>query len=243
MLGSDRRTWYLRQVDLFRGLTGPQIATLAAAFETRTYAPGEPIVSPGLLEERVFLVRKGAVRLFHRGPTGREVTADVVGPGRLFGVSTFFGPAQDGLLAEAITETTIHTAQGGEFLRLVWQWPTVLCNLVAQVGAQIVQTERRLDRLVAVDARGRLAAVLHRLAGDAGEEDAQGGRRITTVLTHEALGRQIGCARETVTRLLGALEAEGHIRRRGRHLVVCDPRRLATLFDGDVADGAADAAW
>jgi hypothetical protein len=33
-----------------------------------------------------------------------------------------------------------------------------------------------------------------------------------------------------VTRLLTGLEADGHVRRQGRHLLLLDPSRLAAVF-------------
>lgn len=228
--GQDERTWYLRQVDLFRGLNDRQIDQLAAALEVRSYEPGALITTPGQAEERIYVVRKGTVRLFHRGVDNRELTADLVGPGRIFGVSSLFGPAREGLLAEAATEATVCTAEGSAFLRLVSQWPQVLLNLIAQIGTQLMQTEQQLDRLVSVDARGRLAGALYRLAIDGGEDDPRGGRRILTVLTHDALGRQIGCSRETVTRMLSTLEEEGFIRREKRRIIVNDLDHLAEEF-------------
>jgi CRP-like cAMP-binding protein len=229
----DERTWYLRQVDLFRGLTGEQIDALAGTLEAHTYGPGDLIIQPGRPEERIYVVRRGTVRLFHRSADGRELTADLVGPGRIFGVSTLFGASRDGLLAEAVTAATVCTAEGGDFLRLVSGWPQVMLNLIVQIGSQLMQTEQQLDRLVSADARGRLAATLYRLAFDGGENDADGGRRILTVLTHDALARQIGCSRETVTRTLAALETEGYIRREKRRITVTSLPRLARAFSLD----------
>lgn len=235
-MDDHERTWYLRQVDLFRGLAPEQVEALAALLEQRSYRAGEAIIPVGRAEERVYVVRTGSVRLFHRNDEGRELTADLVGPGRLFGFSTLFGSPRDGLLAEAVSDVTLHTAEGSEFLRCVSQLPQVMLSLIVQIGTQVLQTEQQLDRLVALDARGRLATALHRLALDSGETDLNGGRRISTLVTHDALGRQIGCSRETVTRMLASLEADGFIRRQGRRIVVTDLDHLARTFGIEPAE-------
>lgn len=230
-MAEDARTWYLRQVDLFRGLAEPEIEALVRQLEHRRFARGELIIGPDTPMERVYVVHVGTVRLFHRGPDGREITVDLLGPGRLFGVSTLFGTTASPLLAEAVTEVWLCFGPAEEFLRLIQRWPGVLLGFIAQVGAQVVRTEQELQRVGAGDARVRLADALYRLARDAGEDVPGGGRRIGARLTHGALARQIGASRETVTRHLAALEAEGHLRREGRRLVVTDPARLREAYE------------
>jgi CRP-like cAMP-binding protein len=53
--------------------------------------------------------------------------------------------------------------------------------------------------------------------------------------THEALARQIGYRRETVSRALRALVDEGYVRQHGRRLAVTYPDRLAEDFGLDPA--------
>lgn len=226
---TDDQTWYLRDVDVLRDLDDAAVAELAAITDVQTIRAGEPIIDGRMVSERVYVVRRGTVRLYHRGADGREITVDVLGQGRLFGVSALFGPARDELLAEAATDVVLCQTEGREMLRIITRFPRVMLNLIQQVGARVLEMERRLDRIAATDARTRLASALYRLSRDAGA-DVPGGRAIQATLTHAALGRQIGASRETVTRLLAALEDDGHIRRLGRRLVVTDVARLARVF-------------
>ena len=59
----------------FRGLSESEIEELRALQETRDFRSGEPIVGPETPPEQVYLVKAGTVRLFHRGPHGREIAA------------------------------------------------------------------------------------------------------------------------------------------------------------------------
>ena len=224
-------TWYLRQVDLFRGLTEQEVEAFAALTERRTYHRGELIIGLEGPADRLYIVEQGSVRLFYRGPDGREITADVIGRGRLFGVSRLFGPALSGLLAEAATDVVVCVSDARRFLAMLRRAPAqVLRNLVEQLGAQVLEAEQRLHGVASGDARARLAGALYRLARDAAEDAPGGGRRITERITHPALARLIGTTRETVTRSLASLEADGYIRREGRRLLVVDPARLARAF-------------
>lgn len=230
-----KRTWYLRELDLFRDLSEPEIDELAQALGSQTFKPGDLIVTPDHPPERVYIVIEGTVRLFQRGPDGREVTADVIGRGRLFGISALFGPPGDGLLAEAVTPVTVCVADADGFMRLVSRWPKVMFMLALQVARRLVEVEEQLERFGSGNARLRLAATLSRLASDTHEAHPGGGRSIRPPLTHRELAARIGSRRETVTRHLAALETDGYIRREGRRLIILDLPGLRALAGEFVA--------
>lgn len=223
------RLGYLREVDLFRGLSELEIEQLASMMETRAYRAGELIVGPDTPPGSVYIVREGTVRLFHRGPGEREVTVELLGRGRLFGISALFGRPRRGLLAAAATDAAICVVEARRFLELIGQQPTLLLNLVGQLADQLIRAEERLGQVAAPDPRARLAAALLRLA--AAREPGGPGEPVYLNATQAGLAREIGVRRETVNRLIAEMEAEGYLRRAGRRLVLLDPERLATGFD------------
>jgi CRP-like cAMP-binding protein len=232
---ADDMPWSLRDVNCFHGLSPVQVEEVTALFQKRGYRPGERIVGDDRPGDQIFLVRRGRVRLFLQDPHDpgvREVTFDLVEPGGIFGVSTMFGPGIDGL--RAIAETDVEVCVGGpDTLERLAYWPRVMRNIVVQLGNRILRIEQELEGLASTNARARLARVLHALAREAAEEWPGGGRRINALPTHESLAHQIGVTRETVTRLLTKLTADGIIRRDGRHAIVTDLNRLAAEFSGE----------
>ena len=222
------RLGYLREVDLFRGLAEVEIERVAAMMEERRYRAGEPIVGPDTPPDRVYVLRQGTVRLFHRGPGDREVTVEVLGRGRLFGVSGLFGRPRRALLAAGATDAVVCAAEARRFLELVGRHPKLMLNLVGQLAEQLARAEERLGQVAAPDPRARLAAALLRLA--AGRAPAEPGGAVQVSATQAGLAREIGVRRETVNRLVARLEAEGYLRRAGRRLVLVDPERRAAAF-------------
>lgn len=229
---TDYMPWSLRDVNCFHGLSPMEVEEVTALFQKQGYRPGERIVGDDRPGDQIFLVRRGRVRLFLQDPHdpgAREVTFDLVEPGGIFGVSTMFGPGIDGL--RALAETDVEVCVGGpDTLERLARWPRVMRNIVVQLGNRILRIEQELEGLASTSARARLARVLHTLAMEAAEEWPDGGRRITALPTHEALAHQIGVTRETVTRLLAKLAADGIIRRDGRRLIVNNLSRLAAEF-------------
>jgi CRP-like cAMP-binding protein len=224
--------WSLRDVDCFHGLSPAEVEEVTSLFHTRVYRSGEPIIADDSPSNQIFLVKRGRVRLFLRDPQdpgAREVTFDLVEPGGIFGVSTMFGPGIDGL--RAIAETDAEVCVGGpDTLERLARWPRVMQNIVVQLGNRILRIEQELEGLASTSARARLARVLHALAGETAEDWPGGERRINELPTHESLAHQIGVTRETVTRLLAKLTADGLIRRDGRRLIVTNLSRLEAEF-------------
>jgi CRP-like cAMP-binding protein len=232
--------WALRDVNCFHGLSDLEVEELTSLFEARVFRRGEWIIADDSPGDHIYLVKTGRVRLFLRDthqagdPHGRELTFDLVERGGIFGVSTLFGPGINGLRARAETESEVCIGGEDTLLRLT-RWPQVIQNMVVQLGSRILRIEQELEGLASTSARVRLARVLHDRATQAAEDWPDGGRRITTPATHEHLAREIGVSRETVTRLLAKLTADGVIQREGRRLIVTDMDGLARIFQEDEA--------
>lgn len=230
-MGDDSRSlWYLQHIDLFRNLPPDAIAALAQLLVVQHFTAGELVAGPDAPRDRVYVIKEGEVRLFHRAPDGREATVAVLGEGRLFGLSDLFGSGSPGLLAQTMRDSVLCYADGQQFMSALARSPAAIVELTQQLGTQLLEVERQVERFAFTDARTRLASVLLRLTSESGEPTGEGGRRLPAGVTREAIARMIGARRETVARQLSALEAEGYIRRDGRRLTVIDPERFARDF-------------
>jgi CRP-like cAMP-binding protein len=217
----------LRGIDLFAGVPDEELDRLAARLRTRRYRAGEQIRRPEAGEDIAYVVLRGAVRLFHRGPDGREVTAAELGRGCFFGVARLFGTeVTDGPWAEATTDAVLCLARGADFRDLLHRHPVATLHATRLIAARLLEVEGQLERMSAGRARARLAGVLVGLASPTGEPPPERSW-VGAAPTHAALAREMGASRETVTRLLAGLEADGLIDRRGRRVAVPDLARLA----------------
>jgi CRP/FNR family transcriptional regulator, cyclic AMP receptor protein len=230
-------TWYIRHVDLFHGLSSREVDNLAHAASVRRFSAGQLIVGPETEPEWIYFPREGTVRLFQRDDSGQELVVERLAAGHLFGVTALFGPSPAEVLASAETDVELCAVQGSHFLGVVSHWPSALLELAQRLGFRLPEADEKLGRLTSTGTRARLARALHRLAieGEATETQSGGGLRLRAVPRHADLAEEIGASRETVTRMLARLEADGYIRRFRRQIVVPDLDRLAEDFDVDVA--------
>jgi len=80
----DRLTERLSAVDIFSPLTQEELARLASAAGSHTYAPGESIIRAGDAGDSMFVVNRGGVEV-RISDNGRPVTVASLGEGEFFG--------------------------------------------------------------------------------------------------------------------------------------------------------------
>ena len=76
--------WQLRRVPLFSALDDALFERLAEQFKPMHFGPREMIVHKGEEADKFFIVARGKVEIFDKGPTG-NVVFSVLGPGSYFG--------------------------------------------------------------------------------------------------------------------------------------------------------------
>lgn len=77
-------------VEIYDFLTTEEFNALYSALGHVTYVQDENIVAQGDLQQRLFFINKGRVKLFYRDSHGSDVLLKIVGPGEVFGVDSFF---------------------------------------------------------------------------------------------------------------------------------------------------------
>ncbi len=66
MITTVEKVLFLKSIDLFRGLAGEELATIAEIAEEQPFAAGEPVLAEGEPGDALYLVVEGALRV-HRG--------------------------------------------------------------------------------------------------------------------------------------------------------------------------------
>jgi CRP/FNR family transcriptional regulator len=209
-------------LEVIRGLAGSNSETIER---------GKTIFFPGDPAERVYLLRRGAVRLSRVYESGEEITVALLRENSLFGVlSLLTGQRSDRFYhAIAFTRVELVMAPATSVRRAIEQDASVGLLLLQGLSSRILQTETMIETLTHRDMSSRLVSFLLVLCRDFGVP-SQEGITIDLRLSHQAIAEAIGSTRVTITRLLGDLRNEGLVQIDRKKITVFDPIALSKRF-------------
>ncbi len=209
-------------LDVFRGIDGSNLDMVERS--KTIFFPGDPA-------ERVYLIRRGAVRLTRVYESGEEITVALLRENSLFGVlSLLTGHRSDRFYhAVAFTRLEMISAPAGSVRNAIETDSDIGLLLLQGLSSRILQTETMIETLTHRDMSSRLVSfllVLCRDFGVAGEK----GITIDLRLSHQSIAEAIGSTRVTITRLLGDLRNLGLLQVDRKKITVFDPIALAKRF-------------
>ncbi len=214
------KLWFVRQLDLFEGMSEGEVGRLAALLQERSCRTGESVVvRPS--GDRIYLLKSGRVRVM-----GEDIALAVLGPGQLFGTSALFGAALTRQRVVAIEDVVVCEAPVALFLAAMVSHPRLASKVVTLLARQLFELERSVERAASDTVAERLADLLLRLAR------RERGAVEVRDLSQADLARMIGASRESVSRLIAAWERAGILRARPRRVEIVDERRLRRAGEG-----------
>ena len=214
----------LRIIALFEDLPDADLARVAAACTTGTYARHEQVLGDHDATTDVFFVLSGTVRVNSYAESGREVIFSEVGAGDIFGEFA----AVDGLPRSAAvvaqSDCVLARMPAAKFLEILRQNGAVSVHLVELLVAKIRRMSERVFEVSALAVRERVRRELLRLATKGTE--FRHGIVIRPAPTHYEIAASIGSHREAVTREFNRLEEEQIIEVRRQQIRIVDIARL-----------------
>ena len=218
--------WYLKDCDLFQRLSPDQLRDLESRCRIRKFPAKTPIYLPADDADGVLLMVSGRAKICSITPDGKQSILAFVEAGEIFGELALFEPGEREEYAEAVTASTVVLIAADEMKRLLERNPSVAMGVTRLVGLRRRRIERRLKYLLFHSNRQRLIHLLLELIEQYGRQTTDG-VQLGIKLSHQDLASIIGSTRETVTVILGELQAEGLLRLGRRKIVVRDPARLS----------------
>ena len=171
---------------------------------------------------QLFLIEKGYVALRQMGRDRQERLVALLGPGDCFGEEALQPNGKWQVSAEALSLGMIRTIPGGSLALFAQHYPRLLQTILGRLSTRIEREYRRMDLMHCSDARTRAYGLLHLLATQYGEPH-EGRLWLEMPLSQAELADLVGLRRETMSRVLGSLSADGTIQRRGRRGLWLNP--------------------
>ncbi len=185
----------------------PSLRALAARGVVRTYRRGPRLMEEGDLDDAIYIIPRGRVRVFAATENGREITFGNYGTGDYVGeMSLDGGPRSASVIATEPVQCVRITRQ--TLLLHFSEDPEFALELLGKVIRRARAATLSARQLALNDVYGRLVLLLNSRALAAAD-----GVRLIPALTQKEIAGDLGCSREMVGRLLRDLETGRYISR------------------------------
>jgi len=188
----------------------------------------ETIYVPGDVEDTIYMLCEGAVKLNKTTSRGETLITDILGKKALFGGISDAETSVRNEWAVALKDGLVYRLGRKELFRIHETDPKLASRMKALMEER---RRRREDRLVAFafhTVQQRFAEALLDLVNDFGSRH-QGQYRLELLLTHETYAEFVASTRETVTTVFNRLRKNGIIDYKGRSVTVPSIDRLKEI--------------
>lgn len=222
----ELKYWYLRDHKLFWTLSMSQIKQLCIITGFKKAKKGDIIYFSSSDVPRVFLLKKGNIKIVSIDEEGNETIKDIIQKGDLFGELELDSDRNSNEYAKALTdEVAICSFLLSDFENLLLQHPNLALSYTKFVGLKMKRIKNNYANLMSKDAKTRLLTFIRDWAEREGKRD---GNRITieNYLTQNDIAQIICTSRQTATVLLKELEEKGLIYYGRKEIIIEDLTKL-----------------
>ncbi len=208
---SEQKFWYLRNHKLFSTLSNSEIDDLCIITKHKGAKKGEAIYFGEDLQNRIFLLKKGIIKIVEYNDKGDEVIKDIMQKGDLFGAIGSDDSMNKESAVTISSEAIVCSFRISDFENILAKNPDIALQYFKFLGLKLKKIENKYTNLVFKDVRSRLIAFLN-------DWTTAEGRKVgfdwvvENYLTHQDIAGLICSTRQTVTQLMRDLETEGHIK-------------------------------
>jgi CRP/FNR family transcriptional regulator len=217
---------FLKAVPLFKGLPAQDLAAVARIARREEAAKGQTLFTNASRGDTLYIVAKGAVKIFAKSGTGKTKTFAYLGPRDFFGEMALLGAGVRSAAAMALEASTLFTLRRADFEALLKRRPQLSLPLLRTLCDRLARANQEIASFTFNSVLGRTAQILINLSGQYGRKTSRG-MLIDKEFSHKELADMAGTAREMVSRVLSRFVRAGCIAAEGRRIVLTDAKKLS----------------
>lgn len=222
----ELKYWYLRNHKLFWTLSMSQIKQLCIITGFKKAKKGDVIYFSSSDVPRVFLLKKGNIKIVAVDEDGNETIKDIIQKGDLFGELTLESDVNSNEYAKALTdEIIICSFLLSDFENLLLQNPSLALSYTKFVGLKMKRIKNSYANLISKDAKTRLYQFLKDWAEREGKR-TENRVVIENYLTQNDIAQIICTSRQTATQLLNEMETKGLLYYNRKEIIIEDITKL-----------------
>ena len=222
---------FLGRTLLFGGLAPEDLEVVAATATPRLVRAGHAVFQQGGEPSHLHLVTMGWVKIGHVTGNGSPLTIRIMEPGDVPGCVAIFRRIPYPATATALVDSRILTWPAALIGELMERHPRIAANALEVVGGRTEEMLHRSREFAMEPVERRIARVLLRLVGLAGQP-VKGGTEVGFPLSRQDVAEMAGTTLYTVSRTLRAWERRGLVSGGRQRVVVHDRRALKAMTAG-----------
>jgi len=220
-------------VALFRDMTLQDLAVLNGLMRRQVLPAGARILTTEQLEDTVYIVHTGVVKIVVEQTDGTELILAILGPGDVIGALTIGESPDNAHSILSLDETKLFWIDRKAFERCLRTMPLLSANLSTVLARRVRLANDRIEALAGMGVRSRIVRhllLLVRQYGQPTEDRKNDCVRIPLRLTQGDLAHLVGASRARVNQALSELRRHGVGEDSGDHcLVIHDVAALERL--------------
>ena len=218
----------LREIELFKSLDDEALGLVSSLVKWKQYQEGTEIIPYMSANDEVYFIASGAVRVTIFSFSGKEISYQELGPGKMFGELSAIDQSPRTANVIALESALIGIISGRDYWMLIERYPSVAAATMKRLASMIRFLIDRVYQYGALDVKDRVRMEVLRLAREnmSNEDTAD----ITNFPTHQEIANRVNTHREAVTRELNELTRMGLIEQNRRVLTVKTVAGLTELL-------------
>lgn len=222
----ELKYWHLRDHKLFRTLNFSQIKQLCIISGFKKGNKGEIIYFSDSEVPRIFLLKRGSIKIVSLDDDGNETIKDIIQKGDLFGELFLDNDIKVNEYAKVLTdEVSICSFLLSDFEDLMLRNPQLAIGYTKFIGLKMKRLKNNYTNLVSKDAKTRLITFLKEWAE---KEGVFNNNKVTleNYLTQNDIAQIICTSRQTATTLLNEFVDNGIIEYNRKEIIILDFKKI-----------------
>jgi CRP/FNR family transcriptional regulator, cyclic AMP receptor protein len=215
----------IRRVPLFATLSESEFQSIQHAFVVKNYRKNQIIFLEEETGTYMYIVLAGKIKVTKTNSNGKEILLAIHQSGDFFGEMALLDGKTSPATVSAMEDCRVATVSASDFQALVMKNEKIVRQIIQVLCGRLRQSWAELQRLSYGSAESRIKSGLWELGRRHGVQDARG-TIINLKITHQELAEMVGTARETVTRMLAALQKQQVIEIEDRRIILLKPEAL-----------------
>ncbi len=159
----------LRRIPLFADLDQSELELVNKVVEHRKCGKNELIIFEDDVGNALFVIKTGRVKISNISPDGSEAILAILGEGDFFGELAVIDGLSRSASVTSIDDIELLMLRREDFMEILGKIPKISITLLIELAGRIRKSDHHIKSLSLLDAKGRVATTLIRLAEDIGK--------------------------------------------------------------------------